>query len=140
MLNKELFGVLKDINILKVKRPKIKWVNGVPGCGKTTYVINNHCPPGVDSDDLVLTITKEGAKAIQERIRQKYSALPQSVIRANYRTVASYLLHGSGTTFRRVFVDEALMIHAGAIGFVCAISKCDEIVMLGDVNQIPYTG
>jgi len=96
MLNKELFGVLKDMNILKVKRPKIKWVNGVPRCGKTTYVINEYCPPGVNGGDLMLTITKEGARSIQERVRQKHPALPQSVIRANYRTVASYLLHGAG--------------------------------------------
>jgi len=41
-------------------------------------------------------------------------------------------------TYKRVFVDEALMIHAGAVGFVCAISRCEEIVMLGDINQIPY--
>lgn len=138
MLNEDISRNIDKIDIARVKLPKINWVNGVPGCGKTKYVIENHIPSTLASvGDLVLTTTKEGVSDIRKRVA-KLRDTPNKILTRDYRTVASVLVNGCEVRYNRVFVDEALMIHAGALGFVAALSKCEEMILLGDVNQIPY--
>nr|WPV62267.1 MAG: RNA-dependent RNA polymerase [Wufeng shrew martellivirus 1] len=139
MLNEEILRQIGKIDVTKTKMPKITWVNGVPGCGKTKYVIENHVKSTPDvCGDLVLTITREGVNDVRKRVGESGS-VPSHVLRRDYRTVASVLVNGiKDVSYRRVFVDEALMVHAGQLGFVAALTECDEMVLLGDVNQIPF--
>ena len=53
--------------------------------------------------------------------------------------MASTLVNGFGKeSFSRLMVDEALMNHFGAIVMVSRLSGAGEIVLIGDVNQLPY--
>lgn len=56
------------------------------------------------------------------------------------RTVASVLINGmrehEGCT--RLLLDEALMNHFGAIVMACKVTGATHVVLIGDVNQIPY--
>ncbi|KAG8303223.1 hypothetical protein J6590_016197 [Homalodisca vitripennis] len=129
----------KSVKRLQIKDPsniKIKLVQGVPGCGKTTFIINNY-----KDGDLVLFPTKEGAKDFRERLSQKQPN-PDDTKDA-CRTVHSFLINKtkymeSGGTYKRVIFDEALMMHAGEILYACALANAQEAFLIGDINQIPY--
>ncbi|KAG8281411.1 hypothetical protein J6590_059707 [Homalodisca vitripennis] len=59
------------------------------------------------------------------------------------RTVHSFLINSTnhlknGGTYNRLIVDEALMVHAGEILYAVELSQAKEVMMVGDMNQIPY--
>lgn len=75
-------------------------VVGVPGCGKTTFILNDH-----KTGDLVLTSSAEGAADIRDR-RSKNQNIED--FKRNFRTIDSYLLN-SREEYDNVWIDEALM-------------------------------
>nr|WNV36298.1 polyprotein [Rubber tree latent virus 2] len=129
--------------------PEIDFVQGVPGCGKTSYILANHkkseWPPHSKKKgknlrrrptkvgDLVLTTTREGAADIRARLR----AAGHEVYDAQYRTLDSYLLNSS-SQHKEVWVDEALMQHAGALVLVALKSQCEVLHLMGDRAQIAF--
>lgn len=112
--------------------PEITWVNGVPGCGKTTWVINQFNPVR----DIVLTTTTEAAKDLKERLTNKIG--PDAAKKV--RTMASILVNGMRPNERcnRIVVDEALMNHFGAIVMAIQLTGAEEVLILGDNNQLPF--
>ena len=63
------------------------------------------------------------------------------VIRAdkdNVRTVDSFLMHPSRRVFKRLFIDEGLMLHTGCVNFLLLLSQCDVAYIYGDTQQIPF--
>lgn len=44
----------------------------------------------------------------------------------------------TGGSYRRIILDEALMLHAGEILYACALAKVNEALLIGDTKQIPY--
>lgn len=110
---------------------KIDMVVGVPGCGKTTFIINEH-----SSGSLVLTSSSEGAIDIRERLSSK-TGLPLTEFKENYRTIDSYTLN-SRKAYKDVWIDEALMKHPGELFLICLYTGCETMHLLGDPNQIGY--
>jgi len=102
---------------------------GVAGCGKTTTIVKSHDP----KNDLVLACTRTNRDDILKRSREEHGEVDQK----SYRTVDSYLMNVD-KQFEVVWVDEALMQHAGAILFVAYASRCRVLNVLGDCTQIPY--
>jgi len=148
MQEHRLLNACRRLNIADFdKLPEFVFINGVPGCGKTTFIINNHVPSEyapatkvkpvpalLKLGDLVLTATRDAAADLRQR-------LSRSGIRADkfqYRTVDSYLLNRGDEVFSSIWVDEALMSHAGAV-FMCAkFSGASKAYLIGDRFQIPY--
>lgn len=124
---------------------KFEFVNGVPGCGKTTYILENHkksimqrsgkTEVMLQKGDLVLTNTREGAADIKRRLQ----AMGCTATRRQYRTMDSFLLN-SEDKWDTVWFDEALMSHFGTILLACAKAHCSRAVLIGDKNQIPFIG
>ncbi|KAF9416571.1 hypothetical protein HW555_006146 [Spodoptera exigua] len=112
--------------------PKIQWVNGVPGCGKTTWVVSHFN----EEEDVVATTTTEAAKDLREKLAHR---LGQRT-RTRVRTMASILSNGfrAHDKCHRIIVDEALMNHFGAIVMAARLSGASEVVLVGDVNQLPF--
>jgi ribonuclease HI len=110
--------------------PTIRLVSGVPGCGKTSWVIKN-----LTGRDVALTTTKEAAKELRERLRQSDDDRSDRV-----KTVASVLVNGwdEGDPCARLIADEALMNHFGAIVMVARLVQAKEVVLIGDENQLPF--
>ncbi|XP_072939010.1 uncharacterized protein [Epargyreus clarus] len=54
------------------------------------------------------------------------------------RTLASVLVNGSKGSCRRLLVDEALMNHFGAIVMAIRLTGATEVILIGDINQLPY--
>jgi hypothetical protein len=134
MLDAELTAGLSNINISKCVLPDIKLIDGIPGCGKSTFILENHIP----HRDLVLTQTRAALEDIRLRAREKYEDININRLKTDYRTVSSYIINGSDKKYERVFIDEALLMHAGYVGFVASITEASEIILLGDTRQIPY--
>lgn len=111
--------------------PKFTWVNGVPGCGKTARVV------GIfdENNDLIVTTTVEAAKELRSKLAHKVKGHANKKV----RTMASVLANGvQGRGCYRLMVDEALMNHFGAIIMAARLSEAREVVLFGDVNQLPY--
>jgi hypothetical protein len=110
---------------------KVILVDGVPGCGKTKEIIEK-----VNfSEDLILVPGKEASKMIIRRANQA------GVTRAdkdNVRTVDSFLMHPPRRVFKRLFIDEGLMLHTGCVNFLLLLSQCDVAYVYGDTQQIPF--
>lgn len=105
---------------------KVTLVEGVPGCGKTTEIIENAVV-----SDVVLTVCCETHLEMQERLKaigkKKVHAVTVDSYLLNYRMIAD-----------RVWLDEGLMLHTGAIDMIAAYSEAKEIKVFGDQNQIPF--
>ena len=59
----------------------------------------------------------------------------------NVRTVDSFLMNygkGARCQFKRLFIDEGLMLHTGCVNFLVEMSLCDIAYVYGDTQQIPY--
>ncbi|KAL4721391.1 hypothetical protein ACJJTC_014815 [Scirpophaga incertulas] len=106
--------------------PTVRWTTGVPGCGKTKWVLEQM--QGADS--LAVTTTTEAAEDMRERLRITHN-------RRRVRTMASLLVNGlrEGEKFTKLLVDEALMSHFGAIVMVALITKAHNIHIIGDDKQ-----
>lgn len=112
--------------------PNIRWVNGVPGCGKTTWVVKHF-----DAEkDVVATTTTEAAKDLREKLAHRLG----DRVKTKVRTMASILVNGFKKEEKcyRLTVDEALMNHFGAIVMAVKLSGASEVVLIGDVNQLPF--
>lgn len=133
MLNGELIARLKNINIGQAEMPEIDWIDGVPGCGKTTYILENHVP----GKDLVLTQTRAAISEIRTKIKLE-GKLPVNSLNTDYRTVSSFIINNTDKKYERVFIDEAVLMHAGYTGFIASLSGAKHIILLGDSRQIPY--
>lgn len=93
--------------------------------------MEEHCP----RKDLVLSLTKEGCLSIRERMRGR---IENNELKVHYRTLASLLVNGANRQFDSVFIDEALLMHAGFIGFVVALTGAKKVVLVGDEWQVPF--
>lgn len=112
--------------------PKINWINGVPGCGKTYWVLNNF----IADQDIVTTATTEALRDMREKLTTKFG----DAVKSRVRTMASLLVNGpaEGGSCSRVIIDEALMSHFGAVVMAAKLTGATEVLLLGDYNQLPY--
>lgn len=107
-------------------------VEGVPGAGKTTYILDQNVN---NQNNLILTVTKEAQIDMTERAVARGLKLSKQRI----RTVDSYLLSKSNIgKVEDVWIDEALLIHCGVWMWIVEKSKCKRLNVVGDRAQIPY--
>lgn len=113
--------------------PAFTWVNGVPGCGKTTWVVSQFD----DKNDVVVTTTIQAAADLREKLEPR---IGEQQAKRRVRTMASLLVNGvqKGESCKRLVVDEALMNHFGSIVLAAQLVKADEVLLIGDDNQLPY--
>nr|DBA44346.1 TPA_asm: hypothetical protein [Pemphredonvirus anglici] len=118
---------------------QIECRQGVPGCGKTYNFLQTCVPPSTsEKGSLVLFPTREGCIDFREKILKKYPNIPSDLLKSNYRTLDSYLLHGDNSKYDTVMIDEALMVHAGQILLCVFKAKAENLIMIGDNRQIKF--
>nr|WPV74305.1 MAG: RNA-dependent RNA polymerase [Drosophila Hillwood park negevirus] len=130
--DREIFNNIKDLD-LNFKFLSIGLIQAGPGCGKTFDIINEHKP----TDSMVILSTVEGRQDFIRRAELKYGKINDAEMR--YRTLASVLMNPrSLIKFQRLFIDEALMNHCGAIFSAIGILNPEHVFLYGDSQQIPF--
>ncbi|CAH2095277.1 unnamed protein product [Euphydryas editha] len=112
--------------------PLLEWINGVPGCGKTTHIVGEF---GEDTE-VIITTTVEAAKDLKEKLAHRYGNKAKQKV----RTMASVLVNGfrEGVKINHLTVNEALMNNFGAIVMAARLSGAEKVILIGDINQLPY--
>ena len=117
-----------------VSSAKVVLVDGVPGCGKTKEILSR-----VNfEEDLILVPGRQAAEMIRRRANASGIIV---ATKDNVRTVDSFLMNygkGARCQFKRLFIDEGLMLHTGCVNFLVEMSLCDIAYVYGDTQQIPY--
>nr|WQM60660.1 MAG: ORF1 protein [Riboviria sp.] len=109
----------------------IVFYQGVPGAGKTQLILSNNKGK---RENLILTVTREA----KEDMRKRASEMNLILSKDRIRTVDSYLLHGGAVDVDELWIDEALLVHAGSLMWAAYVSGCRKLVLVGDRAQIPY--
>lgn len=114
---------------------KFKIVQGSPGCGKTTYIIKNHKL----LQDCISTQTKAARQDVFDRICKNDKKLAgNKTLNFLVRTLDSVVMRPMDLKGSTLFVDEAMMAHAGDIITAVGLTGCSEVCCVGDALQIPY--
>lgn len=119
----------------------IELIDGVPGCGKTQYIVDHHSfVSATDMSHIVLTASKESCSELAARVAKKYGVNVED-LKFKYRTLDSFVIHFKSSVYSRVdtmWVDEGMMVHLGQIGFAAMMCRARHIKILGDRAQIPF--
>nr|QHA33746.1 polyprotein [Atrato Virga-like virus 4] len=140
MLNQQILEIISPLNVANMEMPEIQWINGPPGCGKTYTIVQTTTisTSATEGKDLILSMTTEGKLSVQAAVKAKNPSLGDAALKAHIRTVASLFANGTTLVYDRVLIDEALMSHAGMIGYAAALTRTQKILIIGDIHQIPY--
>jgi ribonuclease HI len=133
MANTTLGDLTENTKLECLATTAFTWVNGVPGCGKTTWVVAH---ANIESD-LIVTATREAVKDLRDKLIPRVG---EGRAKQRVRTMASLLVNGmrKGESCTRLVVDEALMIHFGSIVMAIKIAGASETMLIGDYNQLPF--
>nr|UEP18262.1 MAG: RNA-dependent RNA polymerase [Virgaviridae sp.] len=108
-------------------------VQAAPGCGKTTYIVNNFSKETMT----ILLSTREGRADFINRVCRKFDLSDSD--KKLIRTVASYLVNYKKIIPTDIlYIDEALMSHPGQLFFAIYYCRPRVVRFLGDVLQIPF--
>jgi hypothetical protein len=113
---------------------EVELIDGVPGCGKSTWILEN----AKLEEDMVLAPARESIDDLRFRFTEK--RIPQRLARERVRTVDSFFLRlpNKPSRVKNLHFDEALMTHAGTVVFAAAILGVDKVICQGDRKQIPF--
>nr|QVG74709.1 RNA-dependent RNA polymerase [ssRNA positive-strand virus sp.] len=137
-IDDDLIKSYSKISINQFKIPSdSSIIQAAPGCGKTTYILNN---VNFESNKYtVLLATREGRNDFISRYERKYDVVLDDSQRRYIRTVASYIVNCDDIMHTDVlYIDEALMSHPGQLLYAIALCKPTVVRFLGDMLQIPY--
>nr|WNP90982.1 replicase [Prunus virus I] len=109
---------------------KVKIIDGVAGCGKTTHLLK---VARMDSNpDLILTSNRSSSDELKEKIRCA------DVMKYRVRTVDSFLMLKSWFSAERLLFDECFLTHAGCVYAAATLAQVKEVIAFGDTEQVPF--
>ncbi|QKN22719.1 replicase [Erysiphe necator associated ssRNA virus 11] len=117
---------------------QITLMQGPPGCGKTTSIVDMALPT-----DIVLVPARKAAIETSHRLAAKGKEF-KSMAQNRVRTVDSYMVNRLTSTkvsslkTQRLLADEAFMTREGRWLAVAALLGASIIYAYGDENQIPH--
>lgn len=117
---------------------EIVLVQGPPGCGKTTSIVNKACP-----SDVVLVPAKKAAAETSQRLAAKGKAFVK-MAQTRVKTVDSYMVNRlvspkvAALSAERLLADEAFMTREGRWLAAAALLGVSVVYAYGDENQIPH--
>ncbi|ALF95057.1 replication-associated polyprotein 1a [Privet ringspot virus] len=109
---------------------KVTIIDGVAGCGKTTHLkklVNMSGNP-----DIVLTSNRSSSDELKESIQCDES------MKYRIRTVDSYLMMKNWFSSKRLLFDECFLTHAGCVYAAATLAQVEDVVALGDTEQVPF--
>uniref|UniRef100_W8BUH7 Replicase large subunit n=1 Tax=Ceratitis capitata TaxID=7213 RepID=W8BUH7_CERCA len=119
-------------SIHNLRETPITYIQGVPGAGKTQYILESNKGK---TRNLILTVTKE---AKDDMIRRA-TAMQLILSTDRIRTLDSVLVNNNAPTDTdEVWLDEAFLVHPGNWCWISHITTCNHLFVVGDDAQIPY--
>ncbi|APG77532.1 RdRp [Wuhan heteroptera virus 1] len=119
----------------------VQIVRGVPGAGKTHYILNN-MDLSATLDDIMLTATRNAAIDARNRVlsRGSISGWSKEFLQKKFATVEAALLNADRypTGVKTIYFDEAFLKHFGQLIYVAIKLKALKLIFIGDEAQIPY--
>lgn len=118
----------------------VELLEGVPGAGKTHYILENH-KGGENLTDIVVTATKAAAKELRRRAILRCPTVSEKTMNMKYRTLDSLSLNITryqSVKVDTIYFDEASMKHVGQIYWCAYALKTKKIIICGDRAQIAY--
>nr|AMO03225.1 putative polyprotein [Marsac virus] len=108
---------------------------GIPGGGKTEYILRNCKSP--THSTLILTVSKAAKTDIQSRALAV--GLDHNVAICTFDSfMINYERCHSKVNYNTIWFDEARLTHAGDWLWAAYLTKCKNMFIVGDVAQIPY--
>lgn len=115
----------------------MSFIEGVPGCGKTHYIVHSAKP-----DDTVIACGRENAESTRARIVAHTADRPEPEQfkrpTVGVRTLDSALMFPTVERRGTMFLDECFQDHAGKFWAAIKLWKVKNVQALGDSKQIPY--
>nr|QCC20254.1 polyprotein [Pineapple mealybug wilt-associated virus 1]QJQ80376.1 polyprotein [Pineapple mealybug wilt-associated virus 1] len=137
-----LIDLLVKVSVEEVNKAidNVKFVNAVPGAGKT-YQIKQRMLRWVDSEKdgsalLVLTSSRNSADTLKAFAQEKRLGKMVQIL-----TVDAFLFQARGRNvrlYKTLLIDECYMTHAGILRGIIAAVKPEECVLYGDRRQVPF--
>lgn len=127
--------LVKDIDITGMEfNTSITEIKGVPGAGKTEYILKE-CSKELEV--LLLTVSREAKDDMVARLEKKN--VDHNI---QIATVDSFFIHfrkhHASKHYQQVWFDEALLTHAGDWLWVAFLTRTPKLYIAGDRAQIPY--
>lgn len=144
LINKELEAaankVLLDPTLINV-RP-MKAINGVPGCGKTTYICNivkQFMDTNCKDFFVAVAAKKSQLDTLNRLLRDLGEHDPwRKILKQRIRTVDSFVLKPLELKPEVFFIDEGRMLHSGQVMAAVHLLNPQRVEILGDPQQVPY--
>lgn len=117
---------------------QIVLMQGPPGCGKTTSIVNQALP-----SDVVLVPARKAAAETSQRLQSRGKEFVK-MAQTRVKTVDSYMVNRLTSTrvaslkTQRLLADEAFMTREGRWLAAAALLGVSVIYAYGDENQIPH--
>lgn len=148
----KMYKKFVEVRTNTIVMPDVILVNGVPGCGKTKEIVENHkiaAISGRNDATLVLTTTRDNKDEIIERSKKRFEKMrddgkvdkSKKFTTEQYRTIDSVCIRGfvnKDVTYNEIWIDECFMSHVGQIVYIALLVKAKKIYCFGDPNQIPF--
>nr|UUG74079.1 MAG: polyprotein [XiangYun hepe-virga-like virus 3] len=129
-VNNSSGAILKGIatSVLTIRPYATNLVDGVPGCGKTTEIIER-----ATAGSVLLTGTRAAADDLRRRFK-----IAKPTTKVHISTLDAYLIFDRRTT-DQLIIDEALMLHPGAVALATQLARPTKPVLLfGDSQQLRF--
>lgn len=140
-LNNAAMSVLLDPSLIKLPK-NVTMVDGVPGCGKTTYICDElfECYDSGIYNFVVLVASKKSCVDTKDRLLygREHDKLWCAEISKRVRTLDSFLLRPFKDSPDILFIDEGRMAHSGQLLMVMSMLTPRRVKVLGDPQQVPY--
>nr|QKS69538.1 methyltransferase [Erysiphe necator associated virga-like virus 14] len=127
-------SVLRVLDTAKIPNATIELVSGVPGCGKTTEIVNEFT-----LEDAIITTVKHSREDTLAKLKKKFGLdCDIQVLNKRCRTNHSAAMHRFGTYggVRTLFCDEGLMEFPGIMLSVIMKYQPKCVRIFGDPKQI----
>nr|DAZ87984.1 TPA_asm: hypothetical protein [Stellipti virus 2] len=118
----QLSGIVRRLETWVTFDPaSVLFVQGVAGCGKTTFIRNLY--KRAKCNKIVMTATKESAKELAD---------------CKAITVTSFLQNYDVKNVDLLIIDEAVMLHEGLLILTISYVNAKRVLLLGDMFQLRF--
>nr|QWQ59700.1 replication-associated protein [Manihot esculenta associated ampelovirus 2] len=132
-----LQGALKSLEYFDVSRAEnktLRFVNAVPGAGKTFMIIQ--AAKATTARMLILTANRASCDELKTTLYRRIKE--RMVVVATLDSAIMHIDRLLKAEFQSVCIDECYMVHVGQIRLLLGVIEATDVTLYGDRRQIPF--